>query len=81
MKTKISVAAMAFGMFAFALVSTPAKLAVASSESGEWCNWKRIYCSKWGSGSYEVCISGGDGRSCSCGKIDGACYEPDTHHL
>jgi len=67
MKTKIVVAAMAFGMFALALVSMPTKQVVAK-ESSSRCSWTQSDCRGWFNGSYEACLEGGDGNSCTCGK-------------
>jgi len=72
MKAKILVAAMAIGMFAAALVSTPTQQVVANSESGGSCKWSKLSCGVF-SGSYEACLDNGDGNSCECGKTTRNC--------
>lgn len=37
------------------------------------CKWKVIDCPGWGSGSYEACLSNGDGNSCNCGDVTREC--------
>lgn len=39
------------------------------------CKWKRLDCSGWGTGSYEACLTIGDGRSCSCGDVTRDCIK------
>ncbi len=47
---------------------------MAHDESGNsGCRWKVIDCPGWGNGSYEACLTNGDGSSCSCGSVTREC--------
>ena len=47
--------------------------AYAREASPNGCQWELVDCPGWFSGSFEACLKGGDGYSCSCGDRTRGC--------
>lgn len=48
--------------------------ALAENESGGGsCHWKQMDCTNPNNGSYEGCLSNGNGNSCTCGAVSRDC--------
>jgi len=46
--------------------------ALAGESSDGSCKWKQVSCGIF-SGSYEACLTNGDGNTCSCGTVTRDC--------